>query len=84
MPSMRRTMQDAVSDFKTETAKLRTEIGAVDTAASDRLDRIEQADAIQAARQEGVMTVIRWAGGTSLLTMVGVIVALIKLLGGHA
>ncbi|AWN23995.1 hypothetical protein DKM44_12775 [Deinococcus irradiatisoli] len=82
-PSLRAAVKGVADDLQREVTKLKAELDSVDDALCDRVDALEQTHAIQAARQEGMYTVIKWLGGGSLLMALGVIAALIKLVGGH-
>ncbi|GAA3995151.1 hypothetical protein GCM10022631_01610 [Deinococcus rubellus] len=83
VPSIREFVRDAVAELRLDINKIKSDLNSVDTAASDRLDAIEQLSRVQAARQEGQMTVIKYLGGGSLVSLVGLIVTVFKLTGSH-
>lgn len=70
-PGLRSAIKSVADELNNETDSL-----------CDRLDKLEQTAVVSAARQEGVMTVVKWLGGSSLAALVGLIVALLKLFGG--
>ncbi|GAA4003292.1 hypothetical protein GCM10022631_12680 [Deinococcus rubellus] len=63
---------------RTDITKLKSDVASVDTAASDRLDTIEQTSRIQAARQEGQMNVITYLGGGSPVSLIALILTIFK------
>ncbi|GAA4002594.1 hypothetical protein GCM10022631_11590 [Deinococcus rubellus] len=83
VPSIRETLNAAVKQVQGDIDKIKVDLAAVDDAASDRLDAIEQASRIQAARQEGQMLIIKWLGGGSLASLIAVIVTVLKFSGSH-
>lgn len=70
-PSLRQAIRSVAEELNDETDSL-----------CDRLDKLEHAASRQEAYSSGMMTVIKWLGGSSLAALVGLIAALIKLFGG--
>ncbi|MCD0155887.1 MULTISPECIES: hypothetical protein [unclassified Deinococcus] len=73
VPSIRHAVKAVADNVKVETERM-----------CRRLDELEEARMREKAHLEGVMTVIKWLGGSSLAALVGLIVMLIKQFGGGA
>lgn len=73
IPSVRHALKAGFDELKAETERV-----------VKRVDDIEDERARDKAHMAGMMTVIKWLGGSSLAALVGLIALLVKSFGGGA
>lgn len=76
------SIRQALKEHKEGQEKIIAELRAENTALCKRFDAFEEERCVRDARLEGQNNVIKWLGGSSLVTAVGLIVALLRLFGG--
>ncbi len=72
-PSLRESVKNLAAELDSETVSL-----------DHRLTSLENGIALERARNQGMLNAIKWVSGGSLIGLIGVIAALLKLLGGGA
>lgn len=77
--SIRQTLQN----MQEKQEKLIAELRAENAELARKFAAFEEERKIRDARAEGQALVIKWLGGSGLLTSLGVIAALVKLFGGN-